>query len=117
MNTRPPRDPTAFGLRLQRAIQQRYGTRGQGTFARALGVPRSMVTAWIYDRLPDTPHLIAMARRLGVSVDALLFGVEGGPARSEPHRRCHLLIDQCSEEVVRGLVTVLEDLVRSASRS
>lgn len=61
-----------------RRLRIAAGFAEQKPFAEALSVPQSRVSDWEHDRygLPDTATLIKMAKTLGVSIDALLSGID-----------------------------------------
>lgn len=103
---RQKRAPSPFGARLEDAIKRRYGGTGkQSTFADAMRVSRSRVTAWTYDELPSSEHLMTMADVLHVSLDWLLLGKDDGSLRlhlteEEIRTACQRVIKDYPKSVV-----------------
>lgn len=70
-----------LGQRL-RAYREKEGLT-QEQFAEYLNVSRQAVTKWEHDKgVPDIDNLVALSRKLGVTLDALVLGPE--PEKSAP---------------------------------
>jgi transcriptional regulator with XRE-family HTH domain len=68
---------SSVGQNIKR-LREAKGYKTQGEFAAALEVPQPRVSDWENDRydLPDTASLLKIAKKLKVSIDELLTGVD-----------------------------------------
>jgi len=66
----------SFGANVA-GLRKRRGLKGV-ELAKAINVKPPVLSAWEHDRggLPETPTLLKLAKALGVSIDALLAGVD-----------------------------------------
>jgi transcriptional regulator with XRE-family HTH domain len=61
-----------------RTLREKAGYKTQGAFAEALGVPQPRLSDWENDRYgaPELPNLLRIAKKLNVSLEALIEGVD-----------------------------------------
>jgi len=112
--SKPPLvDPVGFAERLASAMAK--ADHDQRSLARVVGAHHNIVGNWTKAQyLPRAPHLVGLARALGVSVDWLLTG-EGATRSSTGTAASSVAAVQVTQELAR-LAPSLEQLTRRARR-